>query len=112
YAAALVGVLLIAGVRWLHLAILGLVAVVAALLVLWWLPSIGTPVLKSYQKDRLIGFLHPDHDPGGATYNINQSQVAVGAGGATGRGVAGATQTSLDFLPEHATDFVFASFAE
>jgi len=112
YAAALVGVLLIAGVRWLHLAILGVVAVVLALSVLWWLPAMGTPVLKDYQTNRLTGFLHPDQDPRGSTYNIRQSTTAVGSGGATGRGVAGATQTSLDFLPEHATDFVFASFAE
>ncbi len=112
YAAAVVGVLLIAGVRWLHLAILGVVAVVLALSVLWWLPAMGTPVLKDYQTNRLTGFFHPDQDPRGSTYNIRQSITAVGSGGATGRGVAGATQTSLDFLPEHATDFVFASFAE
>jgi rod shape determining protein RodA len=112
YAAALVGVLLIGGVRWVHLAIFAIVAVVLALSVLWWLPAIGTPVLKGYQTSRLTGFLHPDQDPRDATYNVNQSKTAVGSGGLSGRGVAGATQTSLDFLPEHATDFVFASFAE
>jgi rod shape determining protein RodA len=112
YAAAIVGLLLIAGVRWLHLAILAVVAVVLALSVLWWLPAMGTPVLKDYQTTRLTGFFHPDQDPRGSTYNIRQSITAVGSGGPTGRGVVGATQTSLDFLPEHATDFVFASFAE
>jgi rod shape determining protein RodA len=112
YAAALVGVLLIAGVRWLHLAILGVTAVVLGLSVLWWLPAMGTPVLRDYQTSRLTGFFHPDQDPRGSTYNVRQSITAVGSGGPTGRGVAGATQTSLDFLPEHATDFVFASFAE
>ena len=112
YAAALVGVLLIAGVRWLHLTIFAVIAVVLAMSVLWWLPSAGTPVLKSYQTSRLTGFFHPDQDPRGSTYNVAQSITAVGSGGATGRGVAGATQTSLRFLPEHATDFVFASLAE
>jgi len=112
YAAALVGVLLIAGVRWLHLAVYTIVAVVLALSVLWWLPAAGAPVLKGYQTSRLTGFFHPDQDPRGSTYNVRQSITAVGSGAATGRGVAGATQTSLDFLPEHATDFVFASFAE
>jgi rod shape determining protein RodA len=112
YAAALVGVLLVAGVRWLQLAIFAAVATVAALSVLWWLPSAGTPVLKGYQTSRLTGFFHPDQDPRGSTYNVTQSITAVGSGGATGRGVAGATQTSLKFLPEHATDFVFASIAE
>ena len=43
---------------------------------------------------------------------MTQSITAVGSGGPTGRGVDGATQTSLDFLPEHATDFAFASLAE
>jgi rod shape determining protein RodA len=112
YAAALVGVLLIAGVRWLHLAVFSIVAVVLAMSVLWWLPAMGTPVLKGYQTKRLTGFFHPDQDPRGSTYNITQSITAVGAGGPTGRGVAGATQTSLSFLPEHATDFAFASLAE
>jgi rod shape determining protein RodA len=112
YAAALIGVLLIAGVRWLHLTIFAVIAVVLAMSVLWWLPSAGTPVLKSYQTSRLTGFFHPDQDPRGSTYNVAQSITAVGSGGATGRGVAGATQTSLKFLPEHATDFVFASLAE
>jgi rod shape determining protein RodA len=112
YAAALVGVLLIAGVRWLYLSIFAVIAVVLAMSVLWWLPSAGTPVLKSYQTSRLTGFFHPDQDPRGSTYNVAQSITAVGSGGATGRGVAGATQTSLKFLPEHATDFVFASLAE
>jgi rod shape determining protein RodA len=112
YAAALVGVLLIAGVRWLHLTIFSIVAVVLALSVLWWLPAMGTPVLKGYQRDRLLGFLNPSKDPAGSTYNVNQSKIAVGSGGATGRGVAGATQTSLGLLPEHATDFAFASLAE
>ena len=112
YAAALVGVLLIAGVRWLHLVVFAIVAVVLALSVLWWLPSAGMPVLKGYQTSRLTGFFHPDQDPRGSTYNVTQSITAVGSGGPSGRGVAGATQTSLDFLPEHATDFVFASLAE
>ena len=80
--------------------------------ILWLLPSAGVEVLDQYQKDRLIGFVHPDVDPGGTTYNVNQSVTAVGSGGYSGRGVAGATQTNLDFLPEHNTDFIFSSLAE
>src|SRR5207247_5811594 len=76
------------------------------------LPSVGVPVLKHYQQDRLLHWTNPDSDPGGATYNAHQSILAVGAGGVHGRGVANATQTNLDFLPEHATDFAFASLAE
>jgi len=80
--------------------------------VLWILPAAGHPVLKHYQQQRLTGFMHSDSDPRGASYNVTQSRNAVGAGGLTGRGVKGATQTNLNFLPEHATDFVFASVAE
>ena len=112
YMAALAAVLFVAGVRWSHLAALTVVAVVAALAVLWFLPAAGVNVLKPYQTQRLTGFTHPDNDPRGATYNVRQSIIAVGAGGLRGRGVTGATQTGLDYLPEHSTDFAFASLAE
>jgi len=112
YSAALAAVLFIAGVRWLHLGVLGAVAVCGALAVLWLLPAAGINVLKPYQAARLTGFTHPANDPRGATYNLRQSITAVGAGGLRGRGVLGATQTRLNYLPEHATDFAFASLAE
>jgi rod shape determining protein RodA len=112
YAAALAGVLFVAGTRWTHLAILGGAAIVTALLVLWILPASGIHVLKPYQQDRIVGFVHRNDQPQGATYNVTQSINAVGAGQLGGRGVKGATQTNLGFLPVHATDFVFASIAE
>lgn len=109
---ALTAVLFFSGVRWPWLVTLGLLAAGVAVSVLWALPSAGFQVLKPYQVDRLTGFLDPEADPSGTTYNINQSITAVGSGGLDGRGVAGATQTNLNYLPEHATDFVFASLAE
>jgi rod shape determining protein RodA len=112
YGAALAAVLFIAGTRWLMLAALAACVLLAATLILWVLPAAGAHVLQPYQVKRITGFLHPNSDPSDATYNIAQSKVAVGAGGLDGRGVAGATQTNLSYLPEHATDFVFASFAE
>ena len=112
YFAALAAVLFIAGVRWAHLAVLAVVAVVAAAGILWFLPAAGVNVLKPYQAHRITGFTHPDNDPRGATYNVRQSIISVGAGGLRGRGVSGATQTGLDYLPEHSTDFAFASLAE
>jgi rod shape determining protein RodA len=112
YTAALAAVLFVAGVRWSHLAVLATLAVAGALAVLWLMPAAGVNVLKPYQAQRLTGFTHPDNDPRGATYNLRQSITAVGAGGVRGRGVIGATQTRLDYLPEHATDFAFASLAE
>jgi rod shape determining protein RodA len=112
YTAALAAVLFVAGIRWSHLAILAALAAGIALAVLWLMPAAGVNVLKPYQAERLTGFTHPDNDPRGATYNLRQSIITVGAGGLRGRGVGGATQTGLDYLPEHATDFAFASLAE
>ncbi len=112
YIGALAGVLFLSGVRWLHLVVLGLTALLLVTSVLWFLPSAGVQVLKPYQTARLTGFTNPDSDPGDLTYNVTQSRTAVGAGGLSGRGVEGASQTRLDYLPEHATDFVFASLAE
>ena len=112
YGAALAAVLFVAGTRWLSLAALGAAALVVAVCVLWVLPAAGVHVLRPYQVKRLTGFTHSNSDPSGATYNVTQSKIAVGAGGFGGRGVKNATQTNLDYLPEHATDFVFASLAE
>jgi rod shape determining protein RodA len=112
YGAALAAVLFVAGTRWRMLAVLACGALFLLLAVLWLLPSAGVDVLKPYQRERVIGFANPDTDPSGLTYNVRQSITAVGAGGLEGRGVIEASQTRLDYLPEHATDFVFASFAE
>jgi rod shape determining protein RodA len=112
YVAALGAVLFVAGTRWPHLVAIGAVAALVAVSVLWLLPAAGVDALKPYQKNRLTGFFHPDQDPRGATYNINQSIIAVGSGGTTGPGALGPTQTDQKFLPEHATDFAFASLAE
>jgi rod shape determining protein RodA len=110
YGAALFAVLFFVGVRWRQLVVLLAVGVFAIAAVLWLLPSAGVQVLKPYQAARLT--LDPDADPGGITYNLSQSITAVGSGGVTGRGVIEASQTRLDYLPEHATDFAFASLAE
>jgi rod shape determining protein RodA len=112
YCAAVAAVLFVAGTPWTHLGALAAGSLALAVLVLGVMPAAGLPVLKKYQADRLTGFLHPDIDPGGTTYNITQSKNAIGAGQCCGRGVENATQTTLNFLPEHHTDFVFASLAE
>jgi rod shape determining protein RodA len=112
YCAAVAAVLVVAGTPWTHLGVLAAGAVAAAALVLGVLPAVGLPVLKDYQQQRWTGFLNPAGDPGGATYNITQSKNAIGSGQYHGRGPDNATQTTLNFLPEHHTDFVFASLAE
>jgi rod shape determining protein RodA len=110
YSAALFAVLFFVGVRWRQLLVLLVAAVIAITAVLWWLPATGVQVLKPYQAARLT--LDPEADPSGITYNLSQSITAVGSGGLTGRGVLEASQTRLDYLPEHATDFIFASLSE
>jgi rod shape determining protein RodA len=112
YGAVLAAALFVAGVRWAHLIAIGLLTLVAVLAVLWWLPASGVNVLKPYQAQRLTGVFHPSSDPQGATYNVNQSITTVGAGGFRGRGIEGATQTRLNYIPEHDTDFAFSSLAE
>ena len=113
YIAVLAAALFVAGVRWMHLATVGVVALVGVLAVLWWLPATGVNVLKPYQTSRLTGFTHPSSNPNDPdSYNLTQSMIAVGSGGLEGRGIAGATQTLLDYLPAHDTDFAFASLAE
>jgi rod shape determining protein RodA len=110
YAASLFAILFFVGLRWRQLAVLLTAGVLGIVSVLWLLPAAGVQVLKPYQAARLT--LDPGADPGGLTYNLDQSITAVGSGGLTGRGVVEASQTKLDYLPEHATDFAFASLAE
>jgi len=69
-------------------------------------------VMKDYQKARIIGFLNPDLDPRGLTYNITQAIIAIGSGGLLGKGLGLGTQAQYRFLPEFHTDFAFAAFIE
>src|SRR5262249_47679660 len=68
--------------------------------------------LKEYQRERIMVFLDPFRDPLGSAYNVIQAKIAIGSGQLLGKGVAGATQSRLAFLPERHTDFIFAVFAE
>jgi rod shape determining protein RodA len=112
YAAVVAGALFFGGAPWRHLAVLAVLAGLVSGALLWFLPSAGIEVLEPYQRERLTGFVDPDIDPSGSTYNVNQSITAVGSGGLDGRGVANATQTKFNYLPEHSTDFVFSALAE
>jgi rod shape determining protein RodA len=112
YGAIVVGSLFFGGAPWRHLAVLAIIAGLTAGALLWFLPSAGIEVLEPYQRERLTGFVDPDIDPSGSTYNVNQSITAVGSGGFDGRGEANATQTKFNYLPEHSTDFIFSSLAE
>lgn len=69
-------------------------------------------LLKDYQMSRLTVFLDPTHDTSGDGYNLQQAMIAIGSGGFFGKGFMQATQSSLGFLPEAPTDFVFCVLAE
>ncbi len=68
--------------------------------------------IKQYQINRLLVFIDPSLDTTGAGYNVEQARIAVGSGGLFGKGFGNATQSSLGFLPEAPTDFVFCTIAE
>jgi len=102
---ALLGVMLFAtGARPAHLG--ALVACGIAMIPVFW------SFLKGYQKARLLSFVNPNLDPLGASYQVIQSKIAIGAGGFAGKGWLGDTQSQLNFLPEQHNDFIFSVFAE
>jgi len=68
--------------------------------------------LKPYQRQRIISFINPMSDPKGSGYNSIQSMIAVGSGQVLGKGYKKGTQSQLNFLPEHHTDFIFSVFSE
>lgn len=68
--------------------------------------------LKPYQRQRIISFIDPMSDPKGSGYNSIQSMIAVGSGQLVGKGYRKGTQSHLNFLPEHHTDFIFSVFSE
>lgn len=109
--------LIIGGANWRFIvATIGvLVVMIAAILLLDpVLDQIaGSDVLlKDYQMSRLTVFLDPTHDTSGDGYNLQQAMIAIGSGGFFGKGFMQATQSSLGFLPEAPTDFVFCVLAE
>ncbi|MGH2847451.1 MAG: rod shape-determining protein RodA [Thermoleophilaceae bacterium] len=113
YLAIVLAVLFVAGTKWTHFAALAGLGVAAVAIVVVAAPAVGVEVLKPYQMDRLTAFLNPSTDPEQEKegYQINQSLTAIGSGGKTGRGDE-STQTKLDFLPEHHTDFIFSVVGE
>lgn len=94
--------LVLAGMEWKYLALAAAVSLPPLAILLFWV---------SWRRQRMLVFLHPDSDPQGAGFHINQSLIAVGSGGLTGRGFMEGIQ-KLFYLPEASTDFIFANIAE
>jgi len=97
-------VLFFAGISW---RLIGLVVAVCVVLA-----PIGWYTMHDYQRQRIITLLDPSADPLGAGYHIIQATIAVGSGGWSGKGWLNGTQSHLEFLPERATDFIFAVYCE
>jgi rod shape determining protein RodA len=105
-AAILVALLVVSGAKGRYLAVLALAAGVAIF------GAFQLHVVKDYQIQRLTSFLDPAADAQRAGYNKQQAEIAIGAGGFTGRGFLQGTQTNLDFVPAQHTDFIFTVVGE
>lgn len=94
--------LILAGMEWKYLVLAVAAAAPGLAALLFWVP---------WRRARMLAFAHPDMDPMGAGFHINQSLIAVGTGGLMGRGYMEGMQ-KLFYLPESSTDFIFANVAE
>ncbi|MGE4232710.1 MAG: rod shape-determining protein RodA [Bacteriovoracia bacterium] len=92
----------------IHRTSLLIVAVIAIIT----MPLAYKYALKPYQRMRIISFINPMSDPKGSGWNSNQSMIAIGSGKFIGKGFKKGTQSQLNFLPEHHTDFIFSVFSE
>ncbi len=97
-------VIFFAGLPWKWLAVLG-VAGLAMLPVAW-------TMMHDYQRTRVLTLIDPTTDPLGKGFHTLQATIAIGAGGAFGKGWMQGTQTHLEFIPERTSDFIFAVFSE
>lgn len=73
---------------------------------------VGWHVLRPYQRERLMTFVHPTQDVRGSSYQVTQSKIAIGSGGLWGKGIGNGTQSRLGFIPVSHADFIFAAYAE
>lgn len=92
----------VGGAKWKHIGILILLGIISFVLLI---------EARPYMKDRIITFINPSHDILGSSYQLNQSLIAVGAGGVTGRGIGQSIQ-KFNYLPEQISDSIFAVYAE
>lgn len=99
------GMVLVAGIRFQHVAIVMMLGVLA-------FGGLWQFAFQDYQKERVMTFMNPLSDIQGAGYNAYQSTVAVGSGELLGKGIGYGTQSKFLFLPEYETDFIFAAYAE
>lgn len=95
--------------RFLSMSALGLIAGMA---LVFSTEFIFNDILQDHQRKRIEVLLGMKEDPAGVGYNVNQSMIAIGSGGLTGKGFLGGTQTTFGFVPEQSTDFIFCTVGE
>ncbi|MBO6221888.1 MAG: rod shape-determining protein RodA, partial [Bacteroidales bacterium] len=95
--------------RYISLATLGLVAGIA---LIFSTDFIFNNILQDHQRKRIEVLLGMKEDPTGVGYNVNQSMIAIGSGGFSGKGFLNGTQTTFGFVPEQSTDFIFCTVGE
>lgn len=93
------------GIRVKTIVILGLVGMLLV-------PVVWSYGLKDYQRERILTVFQPERDPSGTGYQVRQSRIAIGSGGVWGKGLKEGTQSRLQFLPQHHTDFILSTLAE
>ena len=85
---------------------------IAGVLLVFSTEYIFNDILQDHQRNRIAVLLGLKEDPSGAGYNVNQSMIAIGSGGLTGKGYLHGTQTTYGFVPEQSTDFIFCTVGE
>ena len=110
-------IIFFAGLSWKLVIPPVLLGAIGIALLVWFEPrlcadGVRWPVLHDYQQQRICTLLDPTRDPLGKGFHILQGMIAIGSGGIWGKGFMKGTQTHLEFIPEHTTDFIFASFSE
>ena len=91
---------------------LALIAMVGGFMLVYSADFIFNNVLQDHQRKRIEVLLGMKEDPSGVGYNVNQSMIAIGSGGLTGKGYLNGTQTTYGFVPEQSTDFIFCTIGE
>jgi len=100
------GMLFISGANFFY--VLGIIALVVGS----FIGALQRGIIEQYHLDRILIFLRPEVSTSGIGYNLYQSKLAIGSGGFTGKGIFLGTQTNLNYVPEHHTDFIFSVIGE
>lgn len=91
---------------------LSLLAFIGGVILVFSTDFLFNEVLQDHQRKRIEVLLGMKEDPSGVGYNVNQSKIAIGSGGLTGKGYLKGTQTTFGFVPEQSTDFIFCTIGE